>query len=228
MTQLPFFKKLFKALTIKHNYECRYQVDNYSSYSDWVTIGDGLGFTQDVLRSGDIPGAIPTSPYNIPSVTLEENFVPLIGVDVTLFNDLQLGVQYEKKRKLSLNSSAGQLVESSSQGFSVTGSYKIANFNQVLKLKTKQQNVNNDLEFTLNVKMASNAALIRNFDTNTTRATSGARTWTIDFMANYVVSKRISLGAFFNYDSNTPLVSPNAYPTTSTNYGLQIKMSLVK
>ena len=228
LVQLPFLKKLFKEFRLEHRYDCAYKVNSFSSYSDWVTIGEGLGFTQDVLNSGDIPGAIPSSPYNIPSVMLEENFMPLIGVSSTFFNDMTLSIKYEKKRNLTLNSAAGQLVENSSQGFSVTGAFKIANFNQVLKLKSKQKNFNNDLELSLNVKMQSSSNIIRNFDTEITRATTGTRTWNIDFQANYNVSKRIKMGAYYNYTSNTPLVSQNSYPTTSSNYGLQITMELVK
>jgi cell surface protein SprA len=108
------------------------------------------------------------------------------------------------------------------------GSYKIANFNKVLKLKTQQQNVNNDLTFNLNVKMSNNTALIRKIELNTAQPTSGTRTWSMNFTANYVVSKRISLGAYFDYQNNFPLVSTSAYPTSSSNYGLTITMSLVK
>jgi cell surface protein SprA len=143
-------------------------------------------------------------------------------------NDISFNVQYEKQRTLTLNSSAGQLVEANSKTFTLGGSYKIANFNQVLKIKSKQQNVNNDLTLSLNVKMSNNSSLIRKFETNTAQATNGTRTWNINFTANYVVSKRITMGAYYEYMSNMPLVSTNSYPTSSTNYGMIINMSLVK
>ena len=224
LMRIPFFKKLFKSFSLNHAYQCVYNVGSFSSFSDWVTIGNGLGFTKDVLTDG----AIPSSPYNISSVSLTEKFAPLIGFTATFFNDLALNLQYDDQRTLTLNSSAGQLVEASSRSFTLGGSYKIANFNKVLKLKTKQQNVNNDLTFNLNVKMSSNTALIRKIESNTAQATSGTRTWSINFTANYVVSKRITMGAYFDYQTNTPLVSTTSYPTTNSNYGLTINMSLVK
>ena len=224
LMRIPFFKKLFKSFNLTHSYKCQYKIDSFTSYSDWVSIGEGLGFTRDVLTDG----AIPSSPYNIASVSVIENFAPLIGFSATLFNDLTLDVRYDSGRTLALNSSAGQLVEGTTKTFGVTGSYKIANFNQVLKLKTKQQNVNNDLSFDLTVKMSSNTSLIRKIETNTASATQGTRSWTVDFKTNYVVSKLITLTAFFDYTSNMPLVSTTAYPTTSTNYGLQITMALAK
>ena len=224
LMRIPFFKKVFKAFNLNHSYQCTYSVGNYTSFSDWVTIGNGLGFTQDVLTGG----AIPSSPYNIASVSLTEKFSPLLGFTATFMNDISFNAQYDDQRTLTMNSSAGQLVEATSKSFTLGGSYKIANFNQVLKLKTKQQNVNNDLTFNLNVKMSSNTSLIRKIETNTAQATSGTRTWGVNFTANYVVSKRITMGAYFDYTSNTPLVSTNAYPTTSSNYGLTINLNLVR
>jgi cell surface protein SprA len=224
LMRVPFFKRLFKAFNLNHAYQCTYSVGSFTSFSDWVSIGEGIGFTQDVLTNG----AIPSSPYNIASITLTEKFAPLIGFTATFFNDMSLNAQYDDQRTLTLNSSAGQLVEASTKSFTLGGSYKIANFNQVLKLKTKQQNVNNDLTFNLNVKMSSNTALIRKIESNTAQATNGTRTWSVNFTANYVVSKRITMGAYFDYQTNTPLVSTTSYPTTNSNYGLTINMSLVK
>ena len=224
LMRIPLFQRIFKSFSLTHGYECTYEVGNYNSYSDWIGIGEDIGFVKDVTTSGPTP----SSPYNIASVILNESFAPVIGFDATFINDITIKLQYDRKRKLTLNSSAGQLVEAASSGFTFTGSYKIANFNQVLKIKTKQQNVNNDLTLSLNIKMASNTSLIRKFETNTAQPTTGTRTWSSSFTANYVISKRISMGAFFEYSSNMPLVSTTSYPTTSSNYGLQITMSLVK
>jgi cell surface protein SprA len=92
--------------------------------------------------------------------------------------------------------------------------------------------VNNDLTFNLNVKMSNNTSLIRKFESDnaqpTAQPTNGTRVWNVSFTANYVVSKRITMGAYFDYQSNMPLVSTTSYPTTSSNYGLSINMSLVK
>ena len=232
LMRIPFFKKIFKSFNINHSYQCVYNVGSYNSFSDWVTIGEGLGFTKNALNPEQ---AIPSSPYDIASVSLTEKFAPLIGFSATFFNDISLNVQYDDQRTLTLNSSAGKLVEASTKTFSLGGSYKIANFNKVLKIKNQQQNVNNDLTFNLNIKMSSNSSLIRiiSVGENATnaqpaQATNGTKTWSFNFTADYVVSKRIKMGAFFDYQSNIPLVSTTSYPTTSSFYGLKIDMSLVK
>ena len=50
----------------------------------------------------------------------------------------------------------------------------------------------------------------------------------VDHNGQFVVSKRITLGAYFDHQVNTPLVSSSAYPTTNSNYGLSVNMSLAK
>ena len=82
LSKLYIFKKWFKSVQINHAYQCTYSVGSYTSYSDWVSVGDGLGFTQDVTTGNPLP----TSPYNITSVTITEKFAPLVGVKVTLHN----------------------------------------------------------------------------------------------------------------------------------------------
>ena len=224
LMRIPWFKEKFQSITLTHAYQCTYSVGSYNSFTDWVQIGQGLGYTKDALTGSPIP----SSPYNISSVTITEKFAPLIGLQATLKNGLTLNVEYRDSRTLTLNAAALQLVEASQKSFVLGASYKIANFNSILKIKRKQQGVNNDLTLNLDVQLNNNTALIRKIDVNTAQATSGTRTLGINFTANYVMSKRITMGAFFEHQVNTPLISTNAYPTTSSNYGISLNIALTK
>ncbi len=222
--RIPWLKKRFKSVTLTHAYQCTYQVGSFNSFSDWVTIGNGLGFTQNALTNAPIP----SSPYNISSVTLTEKFAPLIGLSATMNNDLTLNAEYRDERTITLNATAGQVVEAAQRSLVIGAGYKIANFNTILKIKKKQTGVSNDLTLNFNFKFANNTALIRKIETNTAQPTSGARSLGINFTANYVVSSKITLGAYFDHQVNTPLISSSAYPTTNSNYGISINLSLAK
>ena len=224
LSKLPFFMKYFKSFTLSHAYQCTYSVGSFSSYSDWVAVGDGIGFSQDALSGNPCP----SSPYNISSVTITEKFAPLIGVNATMNNNITFNAEYRDARTLSLNSSAGQLVETSTKSFVIGAGYKIANFNTVLKMKNRQKGVSNDLTLNLDFQINNNTALIRKILDGTAQPTSGTRTLGINFTANYVMSKRVTVGAYFDYQVNTPLVSTSSYPTTNSNYGISINMSLAK
>ncbi len=224
LVKIPAIKKLFKTFTLTHAYQCTYQVGSFNSFTDWVSIGDNLGFTRDALTGQ----AIPSSPYNISSVTLTEKFAPLIGLNAATNSGMTFNVEYRDSRTLTLNSAAGQLVETLQRSFVVGAGYKIANFNKVLKIKGKQTGVSNDLTLNFDLSLNNNTALIRKIENNTAQATSGTRTFGINFKANYVMSKRITLGAYFDHQVNTPLVSSTAYPTTNSNYGISLNLSLAK
>ena len=222
--KIEWFRKYFRSLTLTHAYQCTYSVGSFTSYSDWISVDGDMGFSQDELTQNPYP----SSPYNISSVAITEKFAPLIGLSATMYNNITLNAEYRDSRTLTLNSSAGQLVEASSKSFVIGGSYKIANFNTILKIGGQQQGVNHDMTINADFTLSNNNALIRKIESNTAQATSGTRTLSINVTADYVLSKRLTVGAYFDHQINTPLVSSTAYPTTNTNFGISINLSLTR
>lgn len=216
---------IFKSFTLSHAYQCTYSVGSYSSYLNWISAdGSKLGFTLDELTGQPIP----SSPYNISSVAITERFSPLIGVTTTLKNDLSLNAEFRETRTLTLNTSAGQVVEATQRGITAGVGYKIVGFNSVLKIKGKQQGISNDLTINGDFSYTLNQALIRKIENAYTQATSGSRTISFNLAANYILSKKMTVGMYFEHQINTPLVSSSAYPTTNTAFGLSFNFSLAR
>ena len=224
LLQIGNIKKYFKAFTITHAYQCTYSVGNYSSYLNWVDAGNGMGF----INNGESMNPLPSSPYNISSVAITERFAPLLGVNLTLYNDMTFNAEYRDSRTLNLNSSAGQIVETTSRQFTIGAGWKIAEFNKFIKLGGKQTGISNDLSLNLDLSLSNNQALIRKIETAYTQSTVGTQTLSINFMASYQLSKRITLSAFFDHQVNRPLVSNSSFPTSNSNYGIAINMSLAR
>lgn len=218
-------RNIFKSLTLNHAYQCTYTVGSYSSYLNWIGVdGSDRGFTLDELTGQPIP----SSPYNISSVAIIEKFAPLIGVSGSLNNGLTFNAEYRDARTLTLNTSAGQLVEATQKGFSAGIGYKIVNFNSVIKIKGTQQGISHDLTINGDFAYAENQALIRRIESNYTQATSGTRSINFNISAKYILSRRMTIGAYFEHQVNTPIVSSNAYPTTNTAFGLMFNLSLAR
>jgi cell surface protein SprA len=215
----------FKNISLSHAYQCTYSVGSYSSYLNWISAGKGdMGFTLDELTGNPIP----SSPYNISSVTITEKFAPLIGIAVTLKNEMTIGAEYRDQRTLTLNTSAGQVVEATTKGLTLSYGYKIVGFNTFLKMKGSQQGVSNDLTLNAEFSLQNNQALIRRIESNYTQPTSGTRTLGINFSANYILSKRLTIGAYFDHQVNTPLVTTSSYPTTNSSYGISFNLNLAR
>ncbi len=225
LINLGNMRKTFKSFTLNHAYQCTYTVGSYSSYLNWISAdGQNLGFTLDALTGKPMP----SSPYNISSVAINESFAPLIGVSATMQNNIKFSAEYRDKRTLTLNSSAGQVVEATSRGLTFGAGYKIVNFNTVLKIKGSQKGVSNDLDLDANVSIQNNQALIRRIESNYTQATSGTKTVNINFTAKYILSRRVTLSAYFDHQVNTPIVTNSAFPTTNTSYGISMNLSLAR
>ena len=62
----------------------------------------------------------------------------------------------------------------------------------------------------------------------TNQATAGTQSMAINFTASYVLSKRLTLSAYFDHQINKPLISSSAYPTTNSNYGISVNLSLAQ
>ncbi len=219
-------RNIFKTFTVNHAYQCTYSVGSYSSYLNWQSV-DGsanLGYTLDELTGEPIP----SSPYNISSVAITERFAPLFGINATLKNDLQFNAEYRDQRTLTLNTSAGQLVEATQRAIRIGAGYKIIGFNTFLKMKGSQQGISNDLTLNAECTFQRNQALIRRIEDNYTQPTSGSNTIGINFTASYILSKRLTVSAFFDHQVNSPIVTTSSYPTTNSSYGISLNLSLAR
>jgi len=223
MTQIPFIGKYFKILSLKHAYTGTYNVGGYTSYLNWVNAG--LGGDLGYVRNTETGAPIPSMGYEIATVTLTEQFSPLLGADATLHNDMTVGLKFSKNRTINLNVSSSQLVEAMKDDITISIGYKYAEFNKVLKLRRKND-FNSDLTVRLDYTYGKNLSLIRKLEDGYTQATQGTVNHTCQFSADYALSKKVTLRAFYDLQINEPLVSSSAYPTSNSNYGLSIQVSL--
>ena len=224
LIRIPFIRKYFKSMMLSHRYTCSYSVGSYSSFLDWQSAGVGdLGFVSDIQTGNPVP----SSPYDISSVSITEGFNPLFGVDATLLNNMTGRLEFRKTRNLNLNISSFQLVESLSNEYIIGVGYKLTEFNKVLKMKAKE-NFSNDLTVRLDFSFRKTMSLIRKIEERLTQATSGNIAKTIQFSADYALSRALTLRAFYDLQINEPIVSTSSYPTSNSNYGISLRFSLTQ
>ena len=224
LTKIPFLQKYFKDITLSHQYRASYSVGSYSSFLNWVDAGEGdMGFTRNVATGNPVP----SSPYEISSVSITDGFSPLLGVDATALNNITGKIEYRTTRNLNLNISSYQLVESNTNEFVIGLGYKFVEFNKVLKMK-KTQNFSNDLTVNLDFSFRKTQSLIRKIEEQFTQATSGNIAKTIQFSADYGLSRALTIRAFYDLQINEPLVSSASYPTSNSNYGISLRFSLAQ
>lgn len=225
LSKLPFFKKHFKQIQLSHNYRSSYNVGGYTSYLNWVGIGDDLGF----IRNATSGNPTPSSPYDISAVSIIEALTPLFGVDVTMNNNITARSELKKTRNLNLNLSSFQLVHSYTDEVVLGVGYKVAQFDKLFKKRRKKNdNFNHELNVRLDYSFRKMQSLIRKIEEAYTQAISGNKAHTIQFSADYALSRALSLRAFYDVQVNEPLVSSTTFPTTNSNFGVSLRFTLTQ
>ncbi|MDE7086443.1 MAG: hypothetical protein K2O48_07150, partial [Prevotella sp.] len=190
--------------------------------------------------------------WNVPMVSINESFSPLMGVDVTLHNSMTLKAEYRRTRVLTLSMTSVQLNESRSNDIVIGMGYKISDFNlfgsgTTRKVKKAQQGksgqakkttqstqnnrksgINHDLNLRLDLSLRDQAAITRDIASRTSAASSGNSALKLSRMADYTLSRLMTLSAYYDRQTNKPLLSSSSYPTTTHDFGLSLKFSLTR
>ncbi len=230
LSKLKWFQERFKSVNVNHSYKSVLAVGSYTSGTTTASL---LG-------------------WSVPTITINESFAPLLGVDVTLPSGLTVKGEYRRSRVLSLSTTSVQINESRSSDWVLGCSYKISDFRffgskTSRKIKKAQRGagkntpqqaatatqsrktgVNHDLNLRLDVTLRDQAAITRDIATRTSAASSGNSALKISFMADYTLSRLMTLSAYYDRQTNTPLLSSSSYPTTTRDFGLSLKFSLTR
>ena len=258
LSNLPWIRDHFKSVTLNHAYKSVYAIGSYNSYSSWVSCmnGSDMGYVMNTT-TGDFQ---PSSMYDISTVSINEAFSPLIGLNVTMENNMTFKLEYRKTRVLTLSMTAAQINEASSADIVFGWGYKINDLKigSLFKRKSSSQKASarnrsrngkkNEDEKNTNSRNNSSSrstfahslnlrfdfsyrnqdALTRNIQTGLSEATSGNRAIKASFAADYAISRYVTLSLYYDRQRNQPLLSSNAYPTITQDFGFNLKLTLTR
>lgn len=99
---------------------------------------------------------------------------------------------------------------------------------QQASTNSRNRGVNHDLNLRLDISLRKQAAITRDIATMTSAASSGNTAFKLSFMADYTLSRLLTLSAYYDRQTNTPLLSSSSYPTTTQDFGISMKFSLTR
>ena len=252
LMRIPWFREHFKSFTLEHSYKSIYSVGAYNSYSSYMEYM-GLGFVNNATTGNPVPSSM----FDISTVSINESFSPLGGLSVTFNNGLTTSLRYNRARILTLSMTSQQITEAITKDFTVGLGYKINDIKIFGKPKhrkmtnsrsrakgrnadnenDKQQNdrsgdtstgMANPLNLNFNLSLRDQSAVNRNINTLLSQATSGNKALKISFTADYTLSKLLTLKAYYEHQTTTPLLTSSAYPTTTRDFGIAVRFSLAR
>lgn len=207
LMMIPTLRDHLRSLDLRHGYASRFQIGSYTSFQSWVPLHEGsdLGFINDPVTGQSVP----STRFDISSAAIVESFNPLVEINATLYNNLNFMLRLNRTRGLNLNIGSYQIVETNENDLAAGLGYQVSDWTLRLDLSRQQTH-----------------ALIRKIEDGFTQATSGIRSTTIRLAADYAISRKLTLRAYYDTIVHRPLVSSTAYPTSVTNGGINLKFNL--
>lgn len=181
------------------------------------------------------------SRLDIPAITINEQFSPLIGVNLKTKNNITINLDVKKSRSLLLSTVAFDLNETKTSEYVLGFGYQVkgVRFGKKPRGRQSQPQSNNGLlggsggisnAGTLNIKfdfsLRDDITLNHQIDVDRRPvATRGLRSLRISPSADYALNNNLTLRLFLDYNKTVPYTS-QAYPITNFRSGLTVRFTL--
>lgn len=221
LTNIPAVGKLFKTVNISHSYKSNYAISSWATnvyYDEHNTIQPFENSTNFIPK------------YDIQQMVLNEQYQPLIGVDLGLQNSMTVNFQFKKSRTLTLSFTNNQLTEVNGREIVIGTGYRIKNLSFTVTSLTgdgKGKTLKNDLVLKLDLGFKRDKTILRRIDENNNQVSAGQNKINIYLTADYTFSQRLSGQFFIKHDMSNPFVS-NTYKTSQTFGGITLRFSLAQ
>jgi cell surface protein SprA len=214
LRNVPIINGQFSKFDILHAYQATYTATGVQSSIDYFNSLSSFNATQRDINDDYI------NPFTFAQVGYVENFSPLIGVDMTMRNNIQLGIQYNRLRTLLLGLVNHTLTEDSNSEYVVRVGYIIRNFRLGMtnvggRGKAKGTDLNIRGDFSLRDSRTS----ITNILLDDSQVTGGQRLMNIKVSADYNVSENLNLRVFYEQMTSKYKIS-TAFPLSTVRAGI--------
>jgi len=221
VSQIDWLKRYVKTMSFNHAYRSSYNVGSFISNLDYNEnlYNDGFSYVRNTL--GDFVG-----PNDINSVSISEQFSPLINVDITWLNDFETRMEIKSSRNLALSFSNNQITEVLSNEMVFGLGYRFTRMDLIIKTKKSQKAYSNDLNVRADLSFRKNKTILRKIVEEDNQLTAGQNAITLKTSADYMLSDRFQLRLYYDKILNHPLVG--SFNTSNTNFGVSFRFTLAQ
>ncbi|MFD1062326.1 cell surface protein SprA [Winogradskyella litorisediminis] len=214
LMKLPWFKKTFKRFSLQHGYRSTYSINQFRTNLDFDP-----NFPNEVDQGGNIKSETLFS-----SINLEESFSPLIRIEATMKNSLQVTAEVRTSRLLLLSFDNNLMTEEQSKEYTLGLGYRIKNVRLFKKLggNTGGRNAASDLNLSLDANVRDNLTIIRYLDLENNQITAGQTIFGAKLNAEYAVNRNLTGIFFFDYSFSDFAIS-TSFPQTSIRSGFTLR-----
>jgi len=220
LSKFEFVQRTFRSINIMHQYRSTYQIGSYTSNMDYFADADGINRIRDLQHNF-------IQQYEINVVSINEQFSPLINVDMNWKNSLSTRFEWKKSRTVALNLTSNQVADARVNELVVGAGYRFDNVQIIIKTAGRQRALKSDLNLRFDLSVRDNKTIARKLVEDVNQPVVGQKVFTIGTSADYVLSDRFSLQIFADHSRTNPFVA-NTFPTSNTNFGFSLKFTLAQ
>ncbi len=245
LSKLPMFKALFKSFSLRHGYSSKMTVNAYNTATNYDPNN------KEKLNENTYSYY---SQFEIPDITIREQFNPLIGLDMRMKNDMSLNFSYNKSRNLDLSFIDYKLAETKTTDVTFGFGYTIKDVKfgfleskkkKKRRKKAKKKTTKDDkkgkkpgrrgakkpkaknLVIKLNFSLRDDVTYNHQLDQNVTIPIRGTNTFSMSPTVDYNINDRLTLQFYFDHRRTNPKTSSSP-PTVSTSSGITLRFNLGK
>ncbi len=232
--RIPALRRWVQSVTIGHGYRSTFTMANFQSNLGYRELGGfpstyfGEGVDDNVIGK-DFEEAIRANfipEFDIAQVSINEQFNPLINVDITWQNNLMTRAEVRRSRDMGLSFANNQITDHTSKEYVIGAGYRFQNLAFNITQGGRRQRVESDLVLRMDISIRENKTILRKLLEESDVISSGQQNIGMNFSAEYQLSPRVNFRLFFDRTSNNPFVS-NQFPNTNTHGGFSLRFILI-
>lgn len=217
LSKVEPFKRWFKNITVNHNYTSTYTVSGFQNNLNYKV--DAV--YNDPSEKNTYDNYI--TEYNLGQVSLIEQLTPLLGFDITLNNNITLRLEHKRTRNFSLSFVNNQLTEQRTVEWSIGAGYTI----NKMPILFRSRHPESTMKLSLDIGIRDNATTLRRLDSGIDEISQGTWALTINFAADYKLSRSVTARFYFDRNQTNPYVALQ-YRTTNLETGISVIFSLAQ
>lgn len=211
LSKIPLIKEYASNVNITHAYTSQY------------TVG---GFQTQIDTSRQLNVSSDYQPYYIiRNIAITERWGPLIGIDVTLANNLTTGIKYNKDRSLNFALGNRQLSELNADEIVYSLGYRTKKLTLPFKIQGRRRVLENDINFRVDFSIRDNVTKIRNLDVPTNVPVTGQMVYSFKPTIDYMINEKLTLSIFYDRRQTNPYTS-GSFPTIITSGGFKLRYTI--
>ena len=220
--RIEWMKDYIHSLNFTHSYKSNYSVGRFETNLAYSPDENGLSWVRDEMNGVNFVPEL-----DITSINIQEALNPLINVDVGFKNDLSTRFEINRSRNLNFDFANMQLNETIKNEYSAGIGYRFTGMDMIIRSRAKTETVSNDVNLRFDLTSSNYKNTLRKIDVRDGEINGGSKVFSMDFQADYMVSDKLTVKLYYQYNLNKPHTTNAGFTRTNTKFGLSFNFSIL-